>query len=173
MKIIKVFLLLLIISAHSSCVILTVKQYETQKKEQSLNDMKSAVHHLLIDQNLRNDTTDLSSLLRLISTNNRYLSTKKIDDRRIELITFDLIRTYSDYWNKDAPFSFKMTERELESKVSCYLNYILNSDNEYVRFWIFWKKDAYQKFRCDANRLIEQRLHYSDFVSEFILITET
>lgn len=145
MKIFQFFLLIIIFFGLSSCVVLTVKQYETQKKEQSINDMKSAVHHLLIDQNLRNDTIDLSSLLRLISNNYKYVSTKKIDERRLELITFDLIRTYSDFWLQRSPF--EMNEHELATKVSHYLDYIMNPDNEYVRFRFYWKKTPAEKIQ--------------------------
>ena|SRR5436190_879604 len=145
MKIIKILFVTLALSSLSSCVILTVGQYEEQKKLQALKDEKGEVHNLLLNQDIKHDTCNLGSLLKLISNNLESITNAQLDEFRINMIKNDLVNYYKVY-KSDKPFV--ISENELQSRLSCYLDYILNPKYEYVPFWEFWKDSYYLKFPC-------------------------
>lgn len=146
MKQIKLLFLITTVTSLSSCVVMTVGQYESQKKAQALKDNKSELHQLLLKNSFENDTCNLSSLLRILGKNINRLSTTELDEFRINILKDELIKSYKMYQYKDLPFVF--SEKDLETKMSCYLDYILNPKYEYVPFWVFWKDSYYLKFPC-------------------------
>lgn len=130
----------------TSCVIISPKQLNKQLQNQSSKDIKSEMHRQLLNGN--NDTCNLTGLLKILAKNINRIQNNKLDDR-INKVKDELIKTYKNFNFKTTDYqSLIMNEIDLEAKVSCYLNYILDPKYEYVSFWEFWKTSYNLSYPC-------------------------
>lgn len=131
----------------SSCIILTSRQYDEKLKNASSKEITTYIHNELHGKKVVLDTCDLTSLLKVLSQQQiTKLQSTTLDANRINKIKDELIKVYNSYKLPD--YSFVINENDLQAKVKCYLDYILNPKYDYVPFYIFWKDSYYLKFPC-------------------------
>lgn len=115
---------------------------------QSSKDIKSEMHKQLLDSNY--DTCNLTGLLRILAKNINRIQNGRLDER-INRVKDQVLITYQQFKNNAVlPNSERivMNEGDLEAKISCYLDYVLEPRYEYVSFWEFWKTSYNLQFPC-------------------------
>lgn len=127
----------------TSCVILPIDKYEGQKKLQSNKDLKYEAHEILMN---KTDKCGISPILKIISKNITRISKTEFDEIRVNRVKDELVKVYYRYSNGE--YDTIRDSKDLENKVSCYLDYMLNPKYEYVSFFNFFNDSQYRSFPC-------------------------